>query len=150
MVIRTVPPLPAGNFQGQFTLKTSSTNLPFINITALANVLQTVMVGPSQITLPAATLANSMSASVAIRNNGTNALVLTEPTVNARGVDVQLTQPQPGRYFTLTVNFPSGFEIAPGGKIELSVKSNHPQFPVIKVPVQQPPRSVAGGLPATG
>ena len=147
LVVKTVPPLPAGNFQGQITLRTSSTNLPVINVTALANVLQTVMVAPSQITLPAAPLANPMPSNVVIRNNGTNALVLTEPTVNAKGVDVQLTEPQPGRYFTLTVTFPKGFEIIQGEKIELSVKSNHPQFPVIKVPILQPPRPVATAAP---
>src|SRR5512137_53484 len=37
MVIRTVPPV-AGSMYGQITLKTSSTNLPVINVTAWANV----------------------------------------------------------------------------------------------------------------
>lgn len=140
LVIRTVPPLPAGNFQGQITLKTSSTNLPVINVTALANVLETVMLAPSQITLPAAPLVNPIPSNVVIRNNGTNALVLTDPTVNAKGVVVQLKEPLPGRYFTLTVTFPAGFEITQDEKVELSVKSNHPQFPVIKIPILQPPR----------
>lgn len=148
LVVRTVPPLPAGNVQGQITLKTSSTNMPVINVTALANVLQTVMVAPSQITLPAPPLANAMPSNVAIRNNGTNALVLTEPAVNAKGADVQLKEVQPGRYFTLTVIFPTGFEIAQGEKVELSVKSNHPQFPIIKVPVLQMPRSAPTATPS--
>ena len=44
LLIKTVPPLPAGNVQGQITLKTSSTNMPVINVTALANVQQAVPV----------------------------------------------------------------------------------------------------------
>ena len=147
LIVRTVPPLPAGNVQGQITLKTSSTNLPVITVGALANVQPTVLVSPPQLTLPAAPLANLVPANVSIRNNGTNALVLSAAAVNAKGVEVQLKEVQPGRYFTLTVIFPAGFEIVPGERIELSVKSNHPQFPDIKVPIQQPPRAAPSAPP---
>jgi len=146
MIVKTVPPL-AGSVQGQITLKTSSTNMPVINVTAWANVQQAVMVMPSQITLPSGPLANAMPSTISIRNNVTNALALTEPAVNAKGVDVQLKELQPGRYFTLTVSFPAGFEMAQGEKVELSVKSNHPQFPAIKVPVIQPPRPARSVVP---
>jgi hypothetical protein len=145
LIVKTVPPLPAGNVQGQITLKTSSTNMPVINVSAWANVQQAVMVMPSQITLPSGPLANPMPSTISIRNNGTNALAMTEPAVNAKGVDVQLKELQPGRYFTLTVSFPAGFEMAQGKKVEVSVKSNHPQFPIIKVPVIQAPRPAASG-----
>lgn len=37
LLVRTVPPLPAGNVQGQITLKTSSTNMPVIQVTAWTN-----------------------------------------------------------------------------------------------------------------
>ena len=135
-----MPPLPAGNVQGQITLKTSSTNLPVINVSAWANVQPVVVAVPAQIALPMAPLANAMPSTVSIRNNGTNTLALSEPTVNAKGVDVQLKETEPGRAFALAVKFPAGFEIAQGEKVELSVKSNHPQFPTIKVPIMQPPR----------
>src|ERR1035437_10545633 len=148
LIVKTVPPLPAGKVQGQITLKTSSTNMPVINISAWANVQQTMMVMPSQISLPTAPLANARPYTISIRYRGTNTLALSEPAVNAKGVDVQLKELQPGRYFTLTVSFPAGFEIAPGEKVELSVKSNHPQFPVIKVPVRQPPRPAPPARPA--
>jgi hypothetical protein len=140
LVVRTVPPLPTGTVQGQISMKSSSTNLPVVNITAWANVQPSVMVTPAQIVLPATPLANLKPYTILIRNNATNSLVLTDPTVNAQGVEVHLKEFQPGRYFSLTVTFPAGFEIAPGDSIELSLKSNHPQFPVIKVPIQQSPR----------
>lgn len=47
MVIRTASPLSA-SVQAPVTLKTSSTNLPVINITAWANVQQEIMVMPSR------------------------------------------------------------------------------------------------------
>lgn len=140
LFLRTVPPLPTGNVQGQITMKTSSTNLPVINVGALANVQPVVMAAPRQIALPAAPLAGPMPSTVSIRNNGTNMVTLSEAAVNAKGVDVQLKETEAGRAFAVTLNFPAGFEIAQGEKVELSVKSNHPQFPTIKVPIMQPPR----------
>lgn len=154
LIVKTVPPLPAGSVQGQITLKTSSTSMPVINVTAWANVQQALMVVPSQIVLPVAPLANAVTFSISIRNNGTNTLALSEPAVNESSVDVQLKEIEGGRFFTLTANFPAGFEMAQGQKVELSVKSNHPQFSVIKVPVIQPlrpaPSVVPVAMPAAG
>ncbi len=139
LIINTVPPLSAGNVQGQITMKTSSTNMPVINVRAWANVQQAVLVTPSQITLPAGPLAKAMPYIISIRNNETNTLTLSEPTLNARGVDVQLKEIQPGRYFSLTATFPVGIELPQGENVELTVKSSHPRFPTIKVPVRQLP-----------
>ncbi len=59
---------------------------------------------------------------------------------------------EPGRYFTVAVGFPTGFEIPQGEKVELSMKTNHPQYPEIKVLVVQAPRPGAVfeglGIPA--
>ncbi len=129
-------------------MKTSSTNVPVVSVTAWANVQAVVVAMPAQIGLPVAPLANAMASGVTIRNNGTNTLTLSEPAVNAKGVDVQLRETEPGRSYMLALNFPAGFEIAQGEKVELSVKSNHPQFPTIKVPVVQPPRPAAPVAPA--
>lgn len=148
LLVKTVPPLSAGRVQGQITLKTSSTNMPVINVTAYANVQPVVVVAPSQITLLAGPLVSPMPATVSIRNNGTNTLALSDPAVNAKGVEVQLKESEPGRAFAVTLNFPAGFEIAQGEKVELSVKSDHPQFPVIRVAVIQQPRAAPPPAPA--
>jgi hypothetical protein len=147
LIITTMPPLPAGNLQGQITLKTSSTNMPVINVNTWANVQPVVTVTPPQIMLPVAPLANALTPTISVRNTGTNTLALSEPTVDAKGVDVQLKEIEKGRFFTIAVAFPSGFELAQGQKVELSLKSNHPQFPTIKVPVIQPPRPAPPGVP---
>ena len=147
LIVKTVPPLPAGSVQGQITLKTSSTNMPVLSVSAFANVQAAVTVMPSQIALPTGPLANALATSISIRNSGTNSMALSEAAVNAKGVDVQLREVQPGLYFTLSVQFPAGFEVAQGEKVEVTVKSNHPQFPVIKVPVIQPPRPAPAVVP---
>ena len=142
LAVRTVPPLAAGNTGGTITLQTSSTNNPVVEVRVWANVQQAVMVLPTVISLPWAPLSGAMPVSVSIRNNGTNSLVLSEPSVSVKGVDVKIKEIQPGRYFTLTASFPSGFKIAGNEKVELTVKSNHPKYPVITVPIRQSLRPV--------
>jgi hypothetical protein len=137
LVVKTVPPLAAGNVTGIITLKTSVTNMPTISITAFVNVQPVVTVNPPSITLAGGPLAQPVTSVVTIRNSSTNALALSEPAINVKGVDVQLKELEPGKSFTATLSFPAGFEIAAGTQVELSLKSNHAQSPVLKVPVQQ-------------
>ena len=68
--------------------------------------------------------------------------------MDTQGVEVALDEPNPGRSFTATLNFPQGFELAQGTKAEFSVKSDNPKFAVIKVPVTQLPKPVATPIPA--
>ena len=143
MTITASPPFEQPNLQGQITLKTSSTNVPTLSVTAWANVQQAVVVSPPQIMLPAGPLASKQTISVAIQNNGANPMKLTEPVIDAKGVEVTLTEPNPGRSFTAALNFPQGFELAQGTRAEFSVKSDNPKFAVIKVPVTQLPKPVA-------
>jgi hypothetical protein len=49
--------------------------------------------------------------------------------------------------FNLVVSFPAGFQIQPDQKVEVSVKSNHPKFPLIKVPVVQAKSAAAAATP---
>jgi len=61
---------------------------------------------------------------------------------------VTITEPNPGRSFTATLNFPQGFEMAQGTKAEFSVKSDNPKFAVIKVPVTQMAKPVVTPVPS--
>ena len=140
LVVSAVPPYGTGNVQGNITLKTSMTNLPLISVVAWANIQAIIAVSPQQVVLPRAPLPNKMSPSVMIQNRGTNLLTLTEGKVNVEGVEVELKELQPGRSFNATLTFPQGFEIQPGTPVELTFKSNHPQHPLIKIPVMQMPR----------
>jgi len=146
MLIRTVSPL-TNSVQAPITVKTSSTNMPVLNITAWANMQQEVVVAPSQISLPAASLMPTMPVTISILNTVTNTLALFEPKVNDKRVGLQLKEIESGRSFALRVNFPAGFEIGQGEKVEVSVKSNHPQFSTIKVPVIQAPRQTPSVAP---
>ncbi|HSU53106.1 MAG TPA: DUF1573 domain-containing protein [Candidatus Dormibacteraeota bacterium] len=140
LVVKPVPPLTPGSIQGQITVKTTSTNMPLITVSTFANVQAAVTVTPTQITLPGGPLGTITKPTITIQNNGTNSVQLSDATVNAKGVDLSLAEPQPGKLFTATLSFPQGFEMGQGEKVEFEVKTTHPQFPVIKVPVVQLPK----------
>ncbi len=142
VTITGVGPFEAPNLQGQITLKTSTTNTPTISITAWANVQQAIVVSPPQITLPAGPLPLKQTMTATIQYNGTNSLRLTEPTLDLKGVEVSLGETQPGKLFTATMNFPEGFEMPAGVSPQLIIKSSHPKYPEIKVPIAQLPRPV--------
>ncbi len=144
VLIKTVPPWPTNSVNGQVTLQTSATQMNLITITAWANVQPVLTAMPSVVTLPAGPLTNKLTLLVWIRNNGTNTLALSEAAVNAKGVDVSVQASQPGRYYYAEITFPTGFTVPPGEKVEFSVKSNHPQYPIIKVPITQPPGPATG------
>ena len=134
--IATVPPLKLGTVRGVISIKTSATNVPTLNITTLAVVQPALVVSPSQITLPPGAVSNAMSRVVLIRNNDASPLTLSEPTVNAEGVDVQIKELAPGRQFTVMLVFPAGFELSRERDVDLSIKTTNPRYPVIKVPVR--------------
>ena len=140
LTVSAVPPMPAGSVQGQITLHTSWTNPAVISVPVAANVQPAVMVIPSYITLAAGPLANPVTNSVAIQNNSTNLLQLSEPAVNVPEVTAQIKEMQPGKSFTALVAFPQGFQVPPGQQIELTFKSSNPKYPLLKVPIMQMPR----------
>jgi len=128
----------SGNISGTITVKTSSPKMPEISFTAFAMLQPLLTVNPPQFTLPGGPLPGEARYAVTIQNNSTNLLVLSEPVINLPGADVQLKETQTGRTFSLSVNFPAGFQAQPGQTIEAVVKSSLSKIPLIKVPVIQP------------
>src|SRR5438105_11413341 len=108
LVVTAIPPLAPGNVQGQISVKTSSTNMPVVTVTAWANVQPPITVMPPQLNLASGPLTSKTTLNVNIQNNSTNALVLSEPTVNAKDVEVQLREVQPNKLNRASVTFPQG------------------------------------------
>lgn len=140
--IKMAPNARPENTQGQITVKTSSTNSPNVSFVAMVVMQPLLSVSPPQINLPAGPLQEKLTYGLLIRYNGTNVMTLSDPAVNVKDVKTGLKELEPGRAFNVEVSFPPGFEIAPGQNVEFSVKSSHPEFPVIKVPISQLPRPV--------
>ena len=153
LIVSTTGSLNPGNIQGQIVLKTSSTNAPVLNVIAMANVQPAVMVSPSQIVLPPGPLTNPITHVISIQNNTSTPLVLSDPIVNANGVNANyigveikdLAPQTPGKSFVVKVEFPQGFEVN-NQQIALTVNSSRP--PQIRVPVVQPPRPAIMPPPA--
>jgi hypothetical protein len=136
------------SIQGGISLKSSFTNLSGMNplqIGVLVTIYPEVTVSPANILLPGGPLPQATTNHIVIRGNTAN-LTLSGPGANVPGVEVSLNVIQPNRQYYLSVVFPKGFEIQPGQSVLLTVKSNHPRFPVLSVPVM-PMFSARRGLP---
>jgi hypothetical protein len=137
LIVSLVPPLGTGNVFGEVTIETSLTNMPVLTVPVYALAQPAVMVMPSQITLPTGEFASPVARTISIRSNSSNPLAVSDPALTDSRLNVELTEIRKGSYFTATVTFPKGFQIPSGQRLELTLKSNHPQFPVIRVPIVQ-------------
>jgi hypothetical protein len=117
------------------SLKTSSTNLPEISVPIYTSLRPAFAPVPNRIFLSTGPSGAGYRSTTTIRNNSNTPVKLTDATVNADGVTVQIAETQPGRLFTLNLNFPTNFQAQAGHALELSVKTTHPSHPVIKVPI---------------
>ena len=136
LVITAEPPFVVGNTPATISMRTSLTNWPVLNVTAIARVTPAVQVTPSQFflsALPGRWYTNRVS----IRGNTTNALILSNPTASDSRIQVRLEPLGVKGMYNLMAAFPPDFEIPPGQRAEVSVESNHPRFPVIKIPIIQ-------------
>jgi hypothetical protein len=140
LVVTARPPFPTGTTSASISVNTSLSNMPIINITAMANVTPAIQVSPSQIVLnPHPDRANTNR--VTIVANTTNELSLSNPKASDSQIQLEL---QPGfrkGMFTLLVVTPPGFHLAPGQRAEVTIESNHPRYPVIKIPIMQFPQN---------
>jgi hypothetical protein len=148
VTLSAAPPLNPGSLNGKIVLKSTSTNTPQVEVPFWANVQPAVMVLPQQLVLPAGPLSVKSTPALKIQNHSTNALNITEPSINIPGVEFQLKEMQPGKIFSVQLTFPEGFEIPPGQQVAFTAKSSNPSLPQIRVPVMQMPKpGTAGPLP---
>jgi hypothetical protein len=136
--VTSIPPFTNSYVSAPIKIKTSSKEMPEINATAYATVMPAVQIMPQQLMLPAGPIATNNHPIVTVRANGSRNLKLSDATINIPGAAVSLKEAQPGKLFYLSLSFPPGFQLQPGQHAEVSVKSDHPQFSQIKIPVTQP------------
>ncbi len=146
MTITALPPLAVGSTTGTVSIRTSLAYMPVINIPTIAMLHPAVNVTPPQIVLPPRR-GDWTTNVVTITANGTNVLALSDATASGEGASVELNEITPGRVFQLAAVFRPGFVVVPGRQVQLSVKSNNAECPVIVVPVRQARRQPAASLP---
>jgi len=148
VLITAIPPYDKPNMQAQVTVKTSSTNVPTLTVTAWANVQPAVAVNPPHAMIAAAPLSTKQTIAITIQNNSSTPLKLSDAAVDNKDAELKLTETNPGKTFSATVTFPQGFDMGQGKKVEFSVKSDNPKFAVIKVPISQAPKPAIAPAPA--
>lgn len=141
LIIKTLPPLDPGPNQAVISLQTSSTNTQTINVIALANAQSPFMLQPGQFTIPVSPLKSNVTLNVLIRNQSTNPVTLSDPSVNTQGVDAKINTSEPGKIFVATLNFPEGFQVPTGLPLALDIKTDHPWLSYLKIPITQAPAS---------
>jgi len=135
LVVSNTKALPPGAFTTTITLRTSMTHLPMLNLLAVANVVPTFSVAPGRINLAPAPLTTGQVAYVSIKNNGAFPAHFSEPLVTANGVRVDLKAAEPDLGCTAILYFPPGFQLPGGRRHTLSIKTTHPQCPLIQVTI---------------
>ncbi|MFM1769275.1 MAG: hypothetical protein RJA22_1804 [Verrucomicrobiota bacterium] len=131
---------------GMINLKSTAAGTPQLSVSAYAMPQPAVSAMPPQVQLPPAPLPPSYSYPVAIRNNGSQPFNVSEAKVNADGVTARIQEATPGKLFNVVLTFSADFKLPAGQAVELSAKTSHPKYPLIRVPIIQNPPTIA---PAT-
>jgi hypothetical protein len=137
LTITAMPPLSAGGNASKVTLKTSAADTPVLEIPFTTYVTPAVAVNPPQIVLPQPQPAIPTTQAITVFCNSTNPLSLSEATVDAAGVGVQVNTMNPNKLYSVQLTFPAGFQIPPGQQVKFTAKTSLPQYPLITVPVVQ-------------
>ncbi len=138
-------PVSNANSQATITFHTSSTNMPNLSVNVVVMPQPALVAMPQQIQLPPGPLSQDYHYPATIRNNGHTPLKLSDPSVNAEGVTVQMQEMDPGKTFNLNLSFTTNFQARAGQPLELTVKTSHPRHPIMKVPITQLAARVAPG-----
>jgi hypothetical protein len=105
-------------------------------VTAITSIQKAVQVSPAQIVVGPPS-AHWTTNRVFIRGNGMMHLTLEEPQSSDSRLDVKLVPLGAPNLYNLVVAIPPNYEIPKGERVMATLKSNHPRYPVITVPIVQ-------------
>ncbi len=139
LTVTAKPPFTTGTSWANVVVNTSSTNTPTLTVPVMVRAQPAIQITPSQIALNL--LADRWTTNrVNIHSTTTNVLTLANPKASDSRIQVDLRPTGPRGMFSLLVAFPPGFKLDAGEKAEVTVESNHPRFPVIKIPIVDFPK----------
>ncbi len=144
LAITMNPPFPASTTSGLIKIDTSNPAIGSVTLNALARVEPSVQVMPPQIFFngaPDKWTTNKIN----IRGMGKRLLELTNLMASDSNMVLNLKPGSMPGAFLLEVAFPPGFQIEPGKRAEVSVNSNDPHTPTIRIQVMVYPSRVRPG-----
>lgn len=118
------------------TLKTSSRESPVIRVSASVMPQPAVALIPSEITVPSGAQADGFVHSQIVVNNSREPLKITGALLDGRQVEVEITEPKPGKMTLVKVSFPAGFQVSPGHPSVLTLQTSSTRFPALTVPIE--------------
>lgn len=135
LTVRLIPPLKLANLFGKMTLRTSAGSMPILEVPVRALAPAPVSITPRTLQLPSGGINTATTRSVVIRHYGAGTLKLEAPVLDWREATVTLKESDPGKRFILTLNVPAGSVLSDSPRMEVSLKSDHPGYPVLRIPV---------------
>jgi hypothetical protein len=122
-----------------------------LNITATADFQPEIRYAPMQIQLQGGPLPRALTNFISVKANTGAPLKVLDASATVPGVDVAINVLAPNENYAISVGFPQGFEIKPGQKMVVRIKTDNLRYPVIEVPILQPlmrrPLSLAAPAP---
>lgn len=136
--------------QTAITMTTSSTNMPVVTVTAMADIQPEVRFQPAQVQLVPGPLPRALTNDIFVQNNSSQPLKVLDASVNVPGVDVAVKVLTPDQNYTIVLAFPQGFQIPSGQAMKATIKTDNPRYPTLEVPIMQlqaPQRRPLAALP---
>ncbi|MDP1581095.1 MAG: DUF1573 domain-containing protein [Candidatus Didemnitutus sp.] len=117
------------------SIRTSHPEQPILRISALALPQPALAVLPAEIRLPAGPLPGNNIHRILIRNHSATPLRIFDVVATDDRLSVSVDEREPGKQFFLNVAFPRGYNAVEQPDASVSVKTSHPKFPVVRVPI---------------
>lgn len=135
LVVSTIPPSSEGTQTARITMKTSNDRMPELMVQAVATLLPSIQVAPTEIILPTTILTAPETRYVVVLNHRGYDLKLSGLKTSADGVELIVRPSSERKQITISVVFPRGFQVGSGAKLSVRGRTNHPELPEFEVPI---------------
>jgi hypothetical protein len=137
--ITALPPFTDKTTVCPITVTASTERMPLLSVSAYVVVQPTVSASPDQLWISQDALEAPVKSTLAIRNSGPEPVSLSELKSNVEGIELTLKELQDGRFFNIQATFPVGFKLNTAIEPEITVKTSHPRFPLLRIPIAGQP-----------
>ncbi|MGO8700655.1 MAG: DUF1573 domain-containing protein [Limisphaerales bacterium] len=147
LVVTALPPFAIGSVSTTVSLKTTLITATNFDLNVVASVQPEIQVSPPQLRLGALPSVWTTNRGVFIHGNGPARLTLSDPECTDPRIHVQINPIGVQNIYNLLVAFPPNYQIEQGKGVEITVKSDNPRTPIVKVPIVQFMRGSLSSLP---
>jgi hypothetical protein len=147
LVVTALPPFAIGSASTTVSLKTTLATATNFDLNVVASVQPEIQVSPPQLRLGALPNVWTTNRGVFIHGNGPARLTLSDPECTDPRVHVQINPIGVQNIYNLLVAFPPNYQLEQGKGVEITVKSDNPRTPIVKVPIVQFMRGSLSSLP---